>query len=85
MTEPTVRPSGWNFAMSFLGGKEETMVENFVLSLERENAELRAYVKQLTEWELEGEGLFKEKGFGVFFRIGAWWADRPWRDRGAEK
>lgn len=33
----------------------------------------------LLEWIQKGETLFKNPGLG--FRIGAWWADRPWRNK----
>jgi len=37
----------------------------------------------LLEWQARGELLLANPGIG--FRIGAWWADRPWRDRAAEQ
>lgn len=31
----------------------------------------------LLEWKQQGEAIMAQAGVG--FRLGAWWADRPWR------
>ena len=33
--------------------------------------------KTLIEWKERGEAIMAQAGVG--FRLGAWWADRPWR------
>ena len=33
----------------------------------------------LTEWKEQGETIMAQAGIG--FWLGAWWADRPWRQR----
>lgn len=36
----------------------------------------------VAEWQKEGERLIEGRG-GLMFSLGAWWADRPWRNREA--
>jgi hypothetical protein len=33
----------------------------------------------LIEWKAKGEEIMAQAGIG--FHLGAWWADRPWRQR----
>ena len=33
--------------------------------------------KHLIKWAKEGESIMRRAGIG--FRLGTWWADRPWR------
>jgi hypothetical protein len=35
--------------------------------------------KTLIEWKEQGEAIMEQAGVG--FWLGAWWADRPWRQR----
>ena len=35
--------------------------------------------KTLIEWKEQGEAIMAQAGVG--FRLGAWWADRPWRQK----
>ena len=35
--------------------------------------------KTLIEWKEQGEKIMAQAGVG--FRLGAWWADRPWRQK----
>ena len=35
--------------------------------------------KTLIEWKERGEAIMAQAGVG--FRLGAWWADRPWRQK----
>ena len=46
---------------------------------------LAAHCERLELWQLEGEALFGQRGVGAAFSLGAWWADRPWRDRSASR
>jgi hypothetical protein len=39
----------------------------------------RATEDRLNKWMDEGERVFGSRGFGMMFRLGAWWADRPFR------
>ena len=44
-----------------------------------ELARLRAHCADLERWKNRGEAIFTSPGVGVGFRLGEWWADRPWR------
>lgn len=35
----------------------------------------------MSDWIRQGEVLMKSNRVGTMFRLGAWWADRPWRER----
>ena len=35
----------------------------------------------LRVWKEEGERIMERHAHNFMFYIGAWWADRPWRDR----
>ena len=35
--------------------------------------------QRLADWQAEGERLLDGRGMGAMFRLGRWWADRPWR------
>ncbi len=56
---------------------EQQRLDERRLSADRE----QALHKALTEWMDEGERIFGGRGLGLMFRLGAWWADRPWRAR----
>lgn len=46
-----------------------------------EVARLTAQLESILKWQQEGEALFaRGKSVPVWFHLGAWWADRPWRD-----
>lgn len=45
-------------------------------------ASLAGLVAELEKWHEEGERLIdRQAELSVMFRLGAWWADRPWRRR----
>jgi hypothetical protein len=46
-----------------------------------ELANLIAHAQAVEKWKVEGERLFGGGGLSVAFSLGAWWADRPWRQR----
>ena len=46
-----------------------------------ELANLIAHAQAVDKWKAKGERLFGGGGFAVAFSLGAWWADRPWRQR----
>lgn len=46
-----------------------------------ELANMIAHAEELEKWKTEGEHLFSGGGFAAAFLLGAWWADRPWRNR----
>ena len=48
-------------------------------ALEQQQAEPVQENKTLIEWKEQGEAIMEQAGVG--FRLGAWWADRPWRQR----
>ena len=46
--------------------------------------ELERWKDEVYQWKEEGERIFGNTGavgVGVAFSAGAWWADRPWRNR----
>ena len=43
-------------------------------------AELEAMISDVENWQECGEDIERKYGFRTAFKIGAWWADRPWRD-----
>jgi hypothetical protein len=46
-----------------------------------EIARLTAQMDAVRKWQERGEALFNRvHSMPVLFRLGAWWADRPWRD-----
>lgn len=51
-------------------------------ALAEECLALRTYVKQVEQWYERGEEIMnKEAEWSYRFRLGGWWADRPWRKR----
>jgi hypothetical protein len=46
-----------------------------------ELANLIAHAEQVEKWKAQGGRLFGGDGFTVALSLGAWWADRPWRNR----
>jgi hypothetical protein len=42
---------------------------------------LADHFERVERWALEGEALMLAKATGSMFRLGALWADRPWRER----
>jgi hypothetical protein len=42
---------------------------------------LQAHVARIEEWQQKGEKEFRPERTTWHFRLGAWWADRPWRER----
>ena len=42
---------------------------------------LQAHIEQLETWLQAGEKEFSPWRTSWHFRLGAWWADRPWRER----
>lgn len=48
-----------------------------------ELANLIAHAQDVEKWRAKGERLFGGGGggFAVAFSLGAWWADRPWRQK----
>ena len=55
--------------------------KNYTAGAVVELATLIAHAQAVEKWKAEGEGLFSGGGFAVAFSLGAWWADRPWRQR----
>lgn len=49
--------------------------------LRAEVAELRRHAERVEAWQRAGEQEFCAKRTTWHFGIGAWWADRPWRQR----
>ena len=50
--------------------------------LRAEIAELRAALEARDAWAEKGDALVKQgDALGVWFCLGQWWADRPWRDK----
>ena len=62
---------------------EESELEKAARDAANELELLVTHMKRLEKWKHEGEQFFERGGIGVAFAIGAWWADRPWRDRDA--
>lgn len=57
-------------------GPSESDILGAADMLEQQAAEIAA----LREWHQAGEAIITgHSGWSVPFRIGAWWADRPWR------
>jgi hypothetical protein len=61
-----------------------------ILDKEAEIERLRSHIAKLEAWEQEGEALLGQASkfgpdgnvmvrAGAMFKLGAWWADRPWR------
>ena len=48
-------------------------------ALEQQQAEPVQENKTLIEWKERGEAIMAQAGVG--FRLGAWWAARPWRQK----
>jgi hypothetical protein len=42
---------------------------------------LAAHIEKVEAWQREGEAMMDGKTPGAMFSLGAWWADRPWRER----
>lgn len=42
-------------------------------------SELEAEIKRITDWKDEGANILENAGVG--FKLGVWWADRPWKMR----
>jgi len=42
-------------------------------------SELEAEIKPITDWKDEGANILENAGVG--FKLGVWWADRPWKMR----
>jgi len=59
---------------------EESEIEAAARDAANELELLVAHCKRLEDWQHEGEMLFGQKSFGAAFSLGAWWADRPWRN-----
>lgn len=41
--------------------------------------------ERLDKWMNEGERIVGNQGLGMMFRLGVWWADRPWRKNKNER
>jgi hypothetical protein len=50
-----------------------------------ERDRLRGQVAQIEQWQAQGEQLLLSDRLGVAFRLGMWFADRPWRRRAARQ
>ena len=48
-----------------------------IIALRRALAEPEQENQALLEWKEKGEVIMAQAGIG--FRLGEWWADRPWR------
>jgi hypothetical protein len=44
--------------------------------LRAEIDELLSYNRKIVDWTLEGESIMKDAG--PMFKLGVWWANRPW-------
>jgi hypothetical protein len=42
---------------------------------------LSAHIEKVEAWQREGDAMLDGKTLGAMFSLGAWWADRPWRER----
>lgn len=42
-------------------------------------AEQQEHEDALVAWQQEGERIFDSASTGFSFKLGVWWADRPWR------
>ena len=42
---------------------------------------LAAHIEKVETWQREGDAMMEGKTLGAMFSLGAWWADRPWRER----
>lgn len=62
---------------------EESELEASARDAANELELLAAHCKRVEDWKQEGEALFERQGVSVMFSLGAWWADRPWRNRDA--
>jgi hypothetical protein len=69
-----VRPACWKCAMSVVEDHDAQEIEAYVSALEN-----RIAVVEL--WQRDGEQKMSGHPVGVLFRLGEWWADRPWRLR----
>jgi hypothetical protein len=43
-------------------------------------AKLQDDMVRFEAWRQQGDALMANKKFGAMFSLGAWWADRPWRN-----
>jgi hypothetical protein len=41
--------------------------------------DVNAYIRKVEAWQNDGERIFNSGRPGMFFQLGSWWADRPWR------
>ena len=45
-------------------------------------AELEQHIMDVERWQQDGEALMlQHNNLRVIFRLGSWWADRPWRTK----
>jgi hypothetical protein len=52
-----------------------------VMPLRERVAGLESQLEAVLKWQQEGGALFNRgESVPVWFHLGAWWADRPWRD-----
>lgn len=70
-----------------LGGLDVQWLERFASLVEAECRKQEVVTMELAHsillWIQEGEALMEKQGFGVAFKVGVWWADRPWRKHSA--
>jgi len=63
---------------------EESEIEAAARDAANELKLLVAHCGRLESWQQEGERLLGgQQGVSAAFSLGAWWADRPWRNRDA--
>ena len=62
---------------------EESELEQAARNAAIELEQMVAYVREIQAWQGEGETLLGKHDAGALFVLGAWWADRPWRNREA--
>ena len=65
-------------AMPFPVGKQAITALREALA-QSEQEEQQQENPTLIEWKEKGEEIMAQAGIG--FHLGAWWADRPWRQR----
>lgn len=41
------------------------------------------YITEIETWKLKGKKTLESQGINAMFQLGAWWADRPWRNKNA--
>ncbi len=62
---------------------DESELETAARDAANELEILVAHCKRLEDWQRKGEALLGQTGIGAAFSLGAWWADRPWRNHDA--